>query len=100
MQLRCGGCCTAAQAGTSARTLTRRFRQQLDTTPLARVLRARVCRAQALLESTEQTTFSLDERQRFALPRSLAQEGTDEREWTDEPCALHQPVHSPPPLSP
>jgi transcriptional regulator GlxA family with amidase domain len=45
----------AAQAHTSTRTLTRRFREQLDTTPLEWVLRARVRRAQALLESTDRT---------------------------------------------
>jgi transcriptional regulator GlxA family with amidase domain len=45
----------AAQARTSTRTLTRRFRHQLDTTPLAWMLRARVRRAQALLESTDHT---------------------------------------------
>jgi transcriptional regulator GlxA family with amidase domain len=42
----------AAHARTSTRTLSRRFKQQLGTTPLAWMLRARVRRAQALLEST------------------------------------------------
>jgi transcriptional regulator GlxA family with amidase domain len=45
----------AAHAHTSTRTLTRRFREQLDTTPLAWLLRVRVRRAQALLESTDHT---------------------------------------------
>lgn len=43
----------AAQARTSVRTLSRRFNQQLGTTPLTWMVRARVRRAQALLESTD-----------------------------------------------
>jgi transcriptional regulator GlxA family with amidase domain len=42
----------ATHAHTSTRTLSRRFKQQLGTTPLSWMLRARVRRAQALLEST------------------------------------------------
>jgi transcriptional regulator GlxA family with amidase domain len=42
----------ARQAGTSTRTLSRRFREQTSTTPLQWVLIARIRRAQALLEST------------------------------------------------
>ena len=42
----------ARRAGISVRTLNRRFREQLDTTPLHWLLRARVQRARALLEST------------------------------------------------
>jgi len=42
----------AAHACTSTRTLSRRFKQQLGMTPLMWVLRARVRRAQALLESS------------------------------------------------
>jgi transcriptional regulator GlxA family with amidase domain len=45
----------AAQAHTSVRTLNRRFRQQLGTTPLTWMSRARVRRGQALLESTDHT---------------------------------------------
>ncbi|WP_031049157.1 GlxA family transcriptional regulator [Streptomyces sp. NRRL F-5650] len=43
----------AAQAGTSTRTLIRRFRDQTGTTPLQWLHRARVRQAQHLLETTE-----------------------------------------------
>lgn len=43
----------AEQAGMSARTLNRRFREQTGTTPLRWLHRARIRRAQHLLESTE-----------------------------------------------
>ncbi|QXJ21062.1 AraC family transcriptional regulator [Actinomadura graeca] len=43
----------AAQAGTSTRTLIRRFREQTGTTPLQWLHRARVRQAQHLLETTE-----------------------------------------------
>jgi len=43
----------AAQAGTSARTLSRRFRQQTGTTPLQWLVRARLRRAQQLLECSD-----------------------------------------------
>ncbi|WP_370971090.1 GlxA family transcriptional regulator [Amycolatopsis sp. cg9] len=42
----------AGQAGMSTRTLNRRFREQTGTTPLQWLLRARVRRAQYLLEAT------------------------------------------------
>ena len=43
----------ASFAGMSTRTLNRRFREQLGTTPLQWLLRARVRRAQHLLEATD-----------------------------------------------
>jgi transcriptional regulator GlxA family with amidase domain len=42
----------ARRAAMSLRTLSRRFREQIGTTPLQWLLRARVCRAQLLLETT------------------------------------------------
>jgi transcriptional regulator GlxA family with amidase domain len=45
----------ANRAHTSTRTLSRRFKEQTGMTPLGWVLRARVRRAQALLESTTAT---------------------------------------------
>jgi transcriptional regulator GlxA family with amidase domain len=45
----------AKRARTSTRTLSRRFKEQTGMTPLGWVLRARVRRAQALLESTTAT---------------------------------------------
>lgn len=43
----------AAQSGTSTRTLIRRFREQLGTTPLQWLHRARIRQAQHLLETTD-----------------------------------------------
>ncbi|RKT52839.1 GlxA family transcriptional regulator [Saccharothrix australiensis] len=45
----------AARAGLSTRTLSRRFREQTGTTPLRWLIRARVRRAQHLLEATGHT---------------------------------------------
>lgn len=45
----------AAHAGTSTRTLIRRFREQTGTTPLQWLHRARIRQAQHLLESTHHT---------------------------------------------
>jgi transcriptional regulator GlxA family with amidase domain len=42
----------AQNAGLSIRTLNRRFREQVGTTPLQWLLRTRICRAQQLLETT------------------------------------------------
>jgi transcriptional regulator GlxA family with amidase domain len=47
----------AAHAGMSTRTLNRRFREQTGTTPLRWLHRARVRRAQYLLETT---TYAVD----------------------------------------
>jgi transcriptional regulator GlxA family with amidase domain len=44
----------ARQAALSERTLGRRFREQTGTTPTQWLLRARVIRAQHLLETTDQ----------------------------------------------
>jgi len=43
----------ARRAGMSTRTLSRRFRQQVGTTPALWVARARIRRAQRLLETTD-----------------------------------------------
>ncbi|MBD0421957.1 helix-turn-helix domain-containing protein [Streptomyces sp. NPDC052309] len=43
----------AAQSGTSTRTLIRRFREQMGTTPLQWLHRARIRQAQHLLETTD-----------------------------------------------
>jgi transcriptional regulator GlxA family with amidase domain len=45
----------AAQAMMSTRTLSRRFREQTGTTPLQWLNRARLCKAQCLLETTGHT---------------------------------------------
>lgn len=56
----------ARRAGTSARTLARRFRAQLDQTPGQWVGRARVRRAQALLEQTSLSVEQVAEAVGFA----------------------------------
>ena len=43
----------ARRAAMSTRTLSRRFREQVGATPAAWIARARVCRAQRLLETTD-----------------------------------------------
>ncbi len=43
----------ASKAGTSARTLSRRFLEQTGTTPAQWVVHVRICRAQHLLETTD-----------------------------------------------
>ncbi|WP_395820362.1 GlxA family transcriptional regulator [Archangium minus] len=55
----------ARHAALSVRTLNRRFREQLDTTPLQWLLRARVRRAQQLLETTGHSVEAIAERVGF-----------------------------------
>lgn len=55
----------AGQAGTSTRTLNRRFREQTGTTPLQWLLRARVRAAQHLLEETDQPVETIAGRTGF-----------------------------------
>lgn len=61
----------AAHAGTSARTLNRRFRDQLGTTPLQWLHRTRVHRAQHLLETTEQPVERIAVRAGFGSPTAF-----------------------------
>jgi transcriptional regulator GlxA family with amidase domain len=55
----------ARKAAWSVRTLNRRFHEQAGTTPLRWLLRARVCRAQALLETTEHSVEGIAARVGF-----------------------------------
>ena len=55
----------ARKASCSVRTLNRRFREQTGTTPLQWLLRARVCRAQSLLETTRHSVESVATRAGF-----------------------------------
>jgi transcriptional regulator GlxA family with amidase domain len=55
----------ARRAATSVRTLNRRFREQTGTTPLQWLLRARVRRAQHLLETTSQSIEQISTRAGF-----------------------------------
>jgi transcriptional regulator GlxA family with amidase domain len=61
----------AAHAGMSVRTLNRRFREQTGTTPLQWLLRARVRRAQHLLEGTDQPVDRIADRVGFGSPTAF-----------------------------
>jgi len=60
-----------ARAGTSSRTLTRRFKDQTGTTPLQWLLTARVRRAQALLERTSLSVERIATETGFATAATL-----------------------------
>jgi len=61
----------AAHAGMSTRTLNRRFREQTGTTPLRWLHRARVRRAQYLLESTAEGVDRIGDRVGFGSPTAF-----------------------------
>ena len=61
----------AAQAGMSARTLNRRFREQTGTSPLRWLHRARVHRAQHLLEATDEPVERIAVRTGFGSPTAF-----------------------------
>lgn len=61
----------AAHAGLSARTLNRRFREQTDTTPLRWLHRARLRRAQCLLETTDRAVEWIASEVGFGSPTAF-----------------------------
>ncbi|WP_017588025.1 GlxA family transcriptional regulator [Nocardiopsis ganjiahuensis] len=61
----------AAHAGVSTRTLSRRFREQTGTTPLRWLHRARVRRAQYLLESTRHPVDLIADQAGFGSPTAF-----------------------------
>jgi transcriptional regulator GlxA family with amidase domain len=61
----------AAQAGTSTRTLMRRFREQAGTTPLQWLHRARVRQAQHLLETTQHSVERIGAQVGFGSPTAF-----------------------------
>ncbi len=61
----------AARAGMSTRTLNRRFREQTGTTPLQWLHRARVRRAQHLLETTPDPVERIAEQAGFGSPTAF-----------------------------
>nr|WP_231864359.1 helix-turn-helix domain-containing protein [Sorangium cellulosum] len=61
----------ARRAALSVRTLSRRFREQTGTTPLQWLLRARVRRAQQLLETTGHSVESIAARVGFGSPTAF-----------------------------
>ncbi|MFJ6900624.1 GlxA family transcriptional regulator [Streptomyces hokutonensis] len=61
----------AHSSGMSSRTFSRRFREQTGTTPLQWLLRARVRRAQFLLESTDHTIDRIADQAGFGSPTAF-----------------------------
>ncbi|MEV5972156.1 helix-turn-helix domain-containing protein [Streptomyces sp. NPDC051921] len=61
----------AARAGTSTRTLIRRFREQTGTTPLQWLHRARVRQAQHLLETTRHSVEGIGAQVGFGSPTAF-----------------------------
>jgi transcriptional regulator GlxA family with amidase domain len=61
----------AARGGISIRTLNRRFREQTGTTPLQWLLRARIRRAQHLLEATDQPVEQIAGHVGFGSPTAF-----------------------------
>lgn len=61
----------AARAGVSVRTLSRRFREQTGTTPLRWLHRARIRRAQYLLESTRHPVERISDLAGFGSPTAF-----------------------------
>ncbi|MEU5224262.1 helix-turn-helix domain-containing protein, partial [Streptomyces toyocaensis] len=61
----------AARAGMSERTFSRRFREQTGTTPLQWLLRARVRRAQYLLENSDHTVERIGRQAGFGSPTAF-----------------------------
>ncbi|WP_190098902.1 GlxA family transcriptional regulator [Streptomyces griseoflavus] len=61
----------AARAGMSERTFSRRFREQTGTTPLQWLLRARVRRAQYLLENSDHTIERIAQQSGFGSPTAF-----------------------------
>ncbi len=61
----------AAHAGTSTRTLIRRFREQTGTTPLQWLHRARIRRAQHLLEATRHSVERIGTQVGFGSPTAF-----------------------------
>ena len=61
----------AAHASMSTRTLSRRFREQIGTTPLRWLHRSRLRRAQALLETTDQPIERIAQRVGFGSPTTF-----------------------------
>ncbi|MEU4426446.1 helix-turn-helix domain-containing protein [Actinoplanes sp. NPDC024001] len=61
----------AGRAGMSVRTLNRRFREQTGTTPLQWLHRARIRRAQHLLEASSEPVERISERVGFGSPTAF-----------------------------
>lgn len=61
----------AARAGMSGRTFGRRFREQTGATPVQWLLRARVRRAQYLLENSDHTVERIARQSGFGSPTAF-----------------------------
>ncbi len=86
----------AARCGMSERTFSRRFREQTGTTPLQWLLRARVRRAQYLLETTDHSVERVAEQAGFGSPTAFRERfkrvaGTTPQAYR---ASFHSPVRS------
>jgi transcriptional regulator GlxA family with amidase domain len=87
----------ARHAALSVRTLNRRFREQMGTTPLQWILRARVRRAQQLLETTGHSVEAIAERVGFGSATAFREHF--QRFVTTSPQAYRRAFRSAPPAS-
>ncbi|ATB36680.1 AraC family transcriptional regulator [Cystobacter fuscus] len=87
----------ARHAALSVRTLNRRFREQMGTTPLQWILRARVRRAQQLLETTGHSVEAIAERVGFGSATAFREHF--HKFVTTSPQAYRRAFRSAPPAS-
>ncbi|GAA2047891.1 MULTISPECIES: GlxA family transcriptional regulator [Streptomyces] len=87
----------AAHAGTSTRTLIRRFREQTGTTPLQWLHRARIRQAQHLLETTDHPVEGIAARVGFGSPTAFRDRF--KRTTGVSPHTYRRTFGSPPPQS-
>ena len=83
----------ARRAGMSVRSLNRHFREQVGTTPLRWLLRARVRRAQSLLETTSLSIELIASRVGFGSPSAFREQF--QRSLGTSPLAYRRAFRSP-----
>lgn len=97
LEKRCADALTLAaiarRAGMSVRSLNRHFREQVGTTPLRWLLRARVRRAQSLLETTRLPIEQIASRVGFGSPSAFREQF--QRSLGTSPLAYRRAFRSP-----